>query len=806
MTGTAQLEIATGGHAQRVFTGLAGVLAPKAGQTTVGQTGTGQAENSSAAPEAFPTAATASEQSFRAGLQQLLESVDSSLSESSGLSSLETSPESNAGSSVAMSVGTPAKTVAQQRVVNQNQGNQSTPLNPQFSPPPSASLQAGRAAVLQATLDAGNSTPSPSTKKVSEKSGNLEESPRSNKQKSASGSTSSATGPVSHPANLSEFLASGSAPLAIPQTNPAPAVLPAAGLGSNRASSQTSLMAFAGEQDFPASEGWTVPTGAAAVANHRWQGAAASSQIARDEMAASVRLPADRVSSPAPVTSGEKSSAPAIHSAANSYGIEPAATLTTQTVSLPRAGASASSAQAVSQSTGRQQATQTAVSNTSGAKALPTVRGVAAPPLTAQSAFQFSLVSSASSEHLQQPAAPVESRAVSDQPIASESAAQSKSGLQTIVAPQTTETKIDEKTVQGRPVLPAQSPRQSSGAGPIPTQPNFGPENKNSLTPAAAQTQPTTAPRTAISEESPTVQTTFLPVPISAAKRSDVSTPPDPMISALIGARAAQPAEQQTPSVAETKSGIAHESAPAGTSLTPQSEAAPVQTVQSSAPEPATKHSSAAAAHSTPSASATSVQPAVHNAAAMNLAGTEEGLRAATSAIHGNLIASSSASATAPRSEARETFAALDAATSPAPAATWVHAGPGRAEAGFEDANLGWVSVRANQSSDGIHAMLVPGSAEAASALGSHLHGLSNYLTENHSPVSSLSVGTPEGRSTALDSGTQQGAGNSRGEATDQRPARWSDSGVETVQAESAAETMVPFVSGSGGTHISVIA
>ena len=126
----------------------------------------------------------------------------------------------------------------------------------------------------------------------------------------------------------------------------------------------------------------------------------------------------------------------------------------------------------------------------------------------------------------------------------------------------------------------------------------------------------------------------------------------------------------------------------------------------------------------------------------------------------GNPLPASSAALT-PRAESRETFATLDRAPDSAPA-TWVHAGSSRAEAGFQDPNLGWVSVRADQAEGGIHATLVPGSAEAASALGSHLDGLNAYLADRHSTVQSVTVGVPDGRQSSggAESGGQQGGGS----------------------------------------------
>jgi hypothetical protein len=180
-----------------------------------------------------------------------------------------------------------------------------------------------------------------------------------------------------------------------------------------------------------------------------------------------------------------------------------------------------------------------------------------------------------------------------------------------------------------------------------------------------------------------------------------------------------------------------------------------------------------------------------------------------------------------PRPDGRETFATLDAEPPSAPA-TWVHAGSSQAEAGFNDPNLGWVSVRADQAGGAIHATLVPGSNEAASALSSHLDGLNAYLDSRHSPVQSLTVGEPEGRSAAwggdsgLNHGAQQGMSNGAQQGEGQNTGGYGqrsdpDSGLPIGLATEAVHAPVGVSSGavlasaqnadySNGAHISVIA
>ncbi len=121
-----------------------------------------------------------------------------------------------------------------------------------------------------------------------------------------------------------------------------------------------------------------------------------------------------------------------------------------------------------------------------------------------------------------------------------------------------------------------------------------------------------------------------------------------------------------------------------------------------------------------------------------------------------NFGGESAAATSKGESTAQATFAALDTGSSPG-TTTWVHAGTRSAEAGFQDPTLGWVGVRADASGGGVHASLVPGSAEAAVTLGGHLAGLNSYLAEQHTPVDSITLAAPEDRSARF----RHGAGRS---------------------------------------------
>lgn len=172
-----------------------------------------------------------------------------------------------------------------------------------------------------------------------------------------------------------------------------------------------------------------------------------------------------------------------------------------------------------------------------------------------------------------------------------------------------------------------------------------------------------------------------------------------------------------------------------------------------------------------------------------------------------------------------QTFAALDSASA-LPAQVWTQTGTRHAEAGFHDATLGWVSVRADLSGGGVHAALVPSSPAAAVELGRHLDGLHSYLAEQHTPVDSLVMAAGAGRGGGwvsdkdLSPGMHQGTGQGGNPAQGQNPEQPTQTESQPGSAESfagnntfsAAEVQVAAVEtgvsrpGVNGVHISLIA
>lgn len=168
---------------------------------------------------------------------------------------------------------------------------------------------------------------------------------------------------------------------------------------------------------------------------------------------------------------------------------------------------------------------------------------------------------------------------------------------------------------------------------------------------------------------------------------------------------------------------------------------------------------------------------------------------------------------------AHETFAALDADAAHGPA--WLHAGAQSAEAGFEDPALGWVSVRADMAAGGVHAAVVPGTADAAQALGAHMAGLNSYLSENRAAVQTLTLASPgggqgfnqgsnqgttgqgTGQGSTQDSGYRDGSGQQSGPQAGMPPVPGASQSF--VQTRGATGESAP-VSSRVGTSISLIA
>ena len=161
-------------------------------------------------------------------------------------------------------------------------------------------------------------------------------------------------------------------------------------------------------------------------------------------------------------------------------------------------------------------------------------------------------------------------------------------------------------------------------------------------------------------------------------------------------------------------------------------------------------------------------------------------------------------------------FAVIDTDRSSG-ATTWIHAGLRHAEAGFLDPALGWVGVRADASGSGIHAAVVPGSPEAAQALGGHISGLSAYIAEHHGHSATVTLASPPGRSDGTGGDPQPGFGNPGAGRHSAGSHREGDRGTRAVEPpqERSANLVEPVsgaitIGGQGsdrsGTYVSVVA
>jgi|GEM_PF-5597213 len=165
----------------------------------------------------------------------------------------------------------------------------------------------------------------------------------------------------------------------------------------------------------------------------------------------------------------------------------------------------------------------------------------------------------------------------------------------------------------------------------------------------------------------------------------------------------------------------------------------------------------------------------------------------------------------------REPFAAMDAAAT-GPASQWTFAGSHRAEAGFQDPSLGWVSVRAQEGGGAIHAAVVPASDIAAQVLGAHLAGLNAHMASQYEHLSPVTLSSPDaglinqnpGEHPAQRDGPDTGQNGQKQEQNNSQPPR-TDAVLRTsprfVEVESGNMETPVITTGQypGEQHVSVI-
>ncbi|HEX4283503.1 MAG TPA: hypothetical protein VHZ28_00325 [Terracidiphilus sp.] len=159
----------------------------------------------------------------------------------------------------------------------------------------------------------------------------------------------------------------------------------------------------------------------------------------------------------------------------------------------------------------------------------------------------------------------------------------------------------------------------------------------------------------------------------------------------------------------------------------------------------------------------------------------------------------------------KSVFAALDSDLRAADP-VWTHTGANRAEAGFQDPQLGWVRVHAQVDSTGVHATVVPPSDDARQVLSTHMAGLGSYLTAHHSPVDNWILVSAE---TSQSAGGSIAAGE-QGLNQGSHPRRHSDDSREATNLVEAPDSVPsagdyneqgsgPLPLGAKGRHISLM-
>ncbi len=165
-----------------------------------------------------------------------------------------------------------------------------------------------------------------------------------------------------------------------------------------------------------------------------------------------------------------------------------------------------------------------------------------------------------------------------------------------------------------------------------------------------------------------------------------------------------------------------------------------------------------------------------------------------------------------------ETFTAIDGQAH-GPASQWTLSGSHRAEAGFQDPSLGWISVRAQAGAGGIHAAVVPASDAAAQVLNTHLAGLNAHMTPNYEHLNPVTLASPGagliGRGAGEHSAQHEDRGSNQREAQQSQEHSQSprtgalqsvSSPIVRLEMDSVEFSGITLGKNSGELHVSVIA
>ena len=152
------------------------------------------------------------------------------------------------------------------------------------------------------------------------------------------------------------------------------------------------------------------------------------------------------------------------------------------------------------------------------------------------------------------------------------------------------------------------------------------------------------------------------------------------------------------------------------------------------------------------------------------------------------------------------------------PETRWTHAGAYRAEAGFQDPSLGWISVRAERHSGEVHAFVTPSSDAGEMVLDAHLGGLNAHLAKNDIHVHPVTIDATHESRPGLGFGAeaQQGFGGGTGHSNSGTSSERNrahvpiEPGIRLVRSHESDQrefTSLPMNGmNSGGTYISLMA
>ena len=161
-----------------------------------------------------------------------------------------------------------------------------------------------------------------------------------------------------------------------------------------------------------------------------------------------------------------------------------------------------------------------------------------------------------------------------------------------------------------------------------------------------------------------------------------------------------------------------------------------------------------------------------------------------------------------------EPFTTIDAGLDNPPS-KWTLASGHQVEGGFQDSSLGWITVRAQAGTGGIHASVVPSSDVAAQSLTSHLPGLNAHVASQIGHLNPVTIGTSDAGRNSHGAGGEMLGSSSENESGRREHAPAEPSQKETLPNSSRGNEDTPVPSAdlpellSGSTlqerHFSVV-